>query len=89
MSNSINKDKGYHISDIVKGDVGEISKIIEECEELKDAENQENKILILCELSDLYGAIECYLEKHFSNIKMSDIKNMSDATKRAFESGLR
>ena len=85
MSNKI----GYHISPINKGEIGEISKIEEELAELKDARMQDNKILVLCELSDLYGSIECYIERYFPNITMEDLKKMSDATKRAFENNLR
>jgi len=80
---------GYHKRPIKKGEVGEISKIEEEIDELKEAIEQYNSILALVELSDIYGAIECYLEKHFSDFTMEDLKSMSDATRRAFEDGSR
>jgi phosphoribosyl-ATP pyrophosphohydrolase len=79
---------GYHNRDITKGKFGEISKIEEEFEELLDAVEQDAKIMIVCELADLYGAISAYVEKHH-NLTMEDIKKMSDLTKRAFEDGTR
>lgn len=78
---------GYHLKDIPQGKIGEFSKIIEEFEELKDAYEQDNRLMMLIELSDLYGAIESYLEQY--NLNMVDLKNMSKATKRAFQSGVR
>jgi len=86
-----NKDKkiGYHLYDIPKGEIGEISKIKEEILELEDANKQGCKIMALVELSDLYGSIELYLEKHFPDIKMEDLKKMSEVTQRAFKNGRR
>ena len=78
---------GYHITDISKGVLGDLSKIQEELDELKDAELQESKILISVELSDLYGAIEAYASKY--NLKMKDLKKFSSITKRAFQNGRR
>lgn len=80
---------GYHLRQIEKGTFGEVSKIEEELEELKESLEQNNPIMALCELSDMYGAIRGYLEKHHPDITMKDIETMSDATKRAFESGSR
>lgn len=79
--------KGYHITKIKKGKLGEISKIEEELSELKDAEKQNCKIMIMVELSDLYGSIEEYCKKH--DITMKDLKTFSDITKRAFKNGRR
>ena len=76
---------GYHKDIIVKGIYGQLSKITEELQELKDAETQNNYILLLCELSDLYGAIEAYALS--MNISMETIKVMSNATKRSFDIG--
>jgi len=78
---------GYHVTDIQKGKLGTISKIQEELDELKDAENQGSKIMIGVELSDLYGAIEEYCIQQ--NITMEDLKIFSDITKRAFKNGRR
>lgn len=80
---------GYHLCEIPKGKVGESSKILEEVLELQDAELQSNRIMQLNELSDIYGAIESYLEKRFPGMKMIDLHTMNLATKRAFESGRR
>ena len=78
---------GYHITKIEKGKLGDISKIQEELDELKDAEAQGTKIMIGVELSDLYGAIELYAEKQ--GLTMEDLKIFSDITKRAFRNGRR
>lgn len=80
---------GYHLREITKGVLGESSKIQEELFELQDAEAQENKILAIVELSDLYGAVRSYLEKHYPVLTMKDLEKMADATRRAFEDGTR
>jgi hypothetical protein len=78
---------GYHTVKIRKGVLGELSKIQEELDELKDAEKQDVQILIHCELSDLYGAIRAYAARH--GLKMSDLRDMSRLTRNAFEQGKR
>ena len=78
---------GYHLRAISKGKIGEISKIREELEELEDAMEQGVLIMALCELADLYGAIEAFSEE--LGVSMEDIKQMSEVTKRAFQSGRR
>jgi len=80
---------GYHLSKIPKGIVGTSSKIREELAELEDAEKQNCKIMVLVELSDLYGAIELYLNNNFPSIKMEDLQTMSAITQRAFINGHR
>ena len=80
---------GYHVAEIKRGEYGELSKVLEEAEELKDAMEQGQKLMCLIELSDMLGAIEGYLEKHYAGITMTDLFNMSNATRRAFESGHR
>jgi hypothetical protein len=80
---------GYHLREIKRGEYGEISKIEEELDELKESLEQGNVIMAMCELSDIYGAMNGYLEKHFPDITMEDLKTMSYATKRAFEDGSR
>lgn len=77
---------GYHYNDITKGKFGEFSKIVEEFEELVDANEQKNPIMVLQELSDMVGAMEAYTTKYY-NITLQDVIRMSAATKRAFESG--
>lgn len=76
---------GYHKKKITKGHLGEASKIREEFEEFIDACDQDNQIMQICELADIYGAIESYIERF--NLDMDDIKVMSDVTKRAFRNG--
>lgn len=79
---------GYHIRKIeTEGKYGEASKIREELEEFEEAMEQNNKIMALLELSDLYGALEGVAVKMGSN--MAELRKMSSATKRAFQNGLR
>lgn len=78
---------GYHKNEIKKGVIGEFSKIEEEFLELKDAVEQEDSILSICELSDLYGAIEEYIKRW--NMNMETLKSFSDKTKSAFKEGKR
>lgn len=74
---------GYHKKEIKKGILGDFSKIKEEFEELEDGFEQSDKILQICELTDLIGAIESYSEKNF-NLSLEDLKKFSDKTKSAF-----
>lgn len=69
----------YHISDIGKGVYGEPSKIQEELDELNDAIRQNNPILIGCELSDIYGALEAVANNY--HLTMDDLKKFSEQTK--------
>jgi len=78
---------GYHNREIEKGVIGEYSKIKEEFDELTDAVEQDNKVLILCELTDLIGSIEEYSKKF--NISLEDLIKMSNSTKKAFKEGKR
>lgn len=80
---------GYHIDKIEKRRYGSLGKILEETEELVDAHRQGSKIMVLIELSDLYGAIEGFLQENYPQIKISDLSKFSEITKRAFESGER
>jgi len=81
------KNIGYHLMDIPKGELGKLSKIKEEYMELVDAEKQGSKIMASVELSDLYGAIEAYAETY--GYTMDDLKTFSSITKRAFVNGKR
>jgi hypothetical protein len=77
-------DFGYHTQFIERGEYGQFSKIREEFEELKDAwETQENKVLAICELCDLYGAIEAFAQESL-NMSMDDIIQFSDLTKEVY-----
>lgn len=80
---------GYHKTEITRGEFGELSKIFEELEELVDASDQGVKILALCEVADLVGAIEGYVKKHYPGISFDDVIQMKDCTARAFEDGTR
>jgi hypothetical protein len=81
---------GYHIKDIPKGDLGELSKIQEELLEAMDAEEQGNRIMTLLELSDLIGAVEAYLKNHYDDsFTLTDLLIMKEATNRAFLDGTR
>lgn len=79
---------GYHRNVITKGVLGEFSKIQEEFDELVDAHEQNAKILELCELSDLYGAIDAYVKAKF-NLTVIDVAQMSRLTESAFKDGHR
>lgn len=68
---------------------GELGKILEEYQELLDASNQSNKILMLCELADIVGAIQGYLNAEFPGFTLQDLITMADATERAFLRGER
>lgn len=79
---------GYHLRPIeTQGVYGEPSKIREELEELEEALEQDNRILAIVEVADLYGALEGVAEK--LGVSMSDVAKMAQATKRAFLSGHR
>ena len=78
---------GYHKRKIEKGVLGESSKIREELEELQDAEQQGVKILIYCELADLYGALRECAARH--GMSMRHLEQMADLTESAFKDGER
>lgn len=78
---------GYHKREITKGKLGDFSKITEEYEELLDAIEQKDVILQLCELSDLIGAIESFIEQ--KGFTLQDLINFSNKTKQAFKEGKR
>lgn len=77
----------YHKNPIEKGVLGEFSKIREEFQELQDAAEQKSKVLVICELTDLIGAIEEYAKQF--NLSLEDLKQFSDMTKSAFLEGKR
>jgi len=80
---------GYHLTNIVRGELGEPSKIYEEVDEFRDAIEQKASIMALVELSDLLGAIGAYLEKYHPSITMDDLAKMREITERAFINGRR
>lgn len=79
---------GYHKSKIEKGKLGEFSKISEEFLELEDAVKQEVKVLVICELCDLVGAIEAYANQTYK-LSLKDLIEMKNLTKQAFKEGKR
>ena len=81
MAKSKVSKPGYHLRKIRKGKLGEISKIQEELDELKDAWEQKCKIMALVELSDLVGAIELFVQAKF-NMGLRDLERMSKITRR-------
>ena len=83
----------YHVTTPGKQDTSAdrylvASKIREEYQELKDANKQGDKVLQICELTDLIGAIESYSMNQF-NLSIEDLKKFSDKTKQAFQEGKR
>lgn len=81
------KQRGYHLAEIPKGVLGEFSKIEEEFLEAKDAFAQGVDIMLMVELSDLYGAIEAFVAKR--GFTMKDLSKMKERTEAAFKSGRR
>ena len=79
---------GYHTTDIPKGVLGEFSKIKEEFLELEDAHLQDCKVLQICELTDLIGAIEEFSLSKFK-LSLEDLISFSDKTKEAFKENKR
>lgn len=86
MSDNI---RGYHLVDIPKGELGQISKILEEAAELQDAASQNCEIMVLLELSDLIGAVHAYLQNKHPSMSLEDLVIMSSITSRAFRAGVR
>lgn len=80
---------GFHINPIEKGILGTSSKILEEVQELIDAENQNLKILALWELSDIIGAIQLYLEERYPTITIYDLIKMAEKNSDMFKEGVR
>ena len=79
--------KGYHKLSIHKHPINSPYKLLEEFTEYIDALASGNKIMAIQELSDLYGCIENEISKF--SLTMSDLKTMSDVTKKVFKEGTR
>lgn len=77
---------GYHKTTIQRGSYGNFSKIEEEFLELKDANEDDDPILELCEISDLIGAIEGYVRIKY-NITLGEVMKFMEKTK-SVKSGL-
>lgn len=80
---------GYHLVAISKGELGELSKIQEELDELKDAMQQGSKIMAAVELADLMGAVQAFMHKHLPGTTLADVLTFTDITERAFANGRR
>jgi hypothetical protein len=80
---------GYHIREIARGEIGDVSKIREEVEELEDAIEQGIRVMQLCELSDIIQAVRLNLRKHHPGYTLDDLIQMADVTERAFADGTR
>lgn len=83
------RKKSYHDDiNLPKASLGTFDKVLEEMWEIREATLQGNGLLQLCEFADLFGAIENYLTTTLE-VNMTDLKKMSQLTKRAFETGSR
>lgn len=80
---------GYHLVVIEKGELGELSKVREELEELLDAQAQGSKIMMAVEAADLVGALKAFLARHLPGTTLADLETFSNITSRAFTSGRR
>ena len=80
---------GYHLVAIPRGELGELSKIREELDELADAMAQGSRVMALVELSDMMGAVQAFMARHLPGTTMQDLLTFSDITKRAFVNGRR
>lgn len=80
---------GYHLVAIPRGQLGELSKIREELDELEDAMAQGSRVMAAVELSDLMGAVEAFMVRHLPGLTIQDLLTFSAITKRAFENGRR
>jgi len=78
----------YHTRHIPKGVYGELSKVFEEADELKDADEQGNPILVLNELADIVGAIDGFVNK-YHGMDIEDVIKMMRLNEKAFKSGHR
>ena len=79
---------GYHTREIKKGTLGQLSKIEEEFEELKDAWEQDDPIMMLCECSDLIGAIK-HFAYNLAHVSLDDLIKFNEKTENAFKQGRR
>ena len=78
---------GYHKLEIPKGVLGQFSKITEEYIELSDAIQQNDKVLTICELTDLIGAIGHFAKQY--NLSLDDLIAFNKKTESAFKEGKR
>ena len=80
--------RGYHKKHIPKGEFGKFSKIREEFLEFEDAHEQKDRIMELCEMSDILGAMRAYLnEQYGGHVKFKHLIRLAKGTHRAFLNG--
>lgn len=84
---TVNKN-GYHTYDIPKGKPFTFEKIKEEFLELEDAVKQGDRVMTICELSDLILAIKQYAETEL-HVSLGDLIRFSQKTENSFKSGHR
>lgn len=79
---------GYHLRKIrFYGEYGSQEKLLEELDEFLEACEQDNRILSLVELSDIFGALKKFAENQGTTLE--ELEKMSEATERGFKSGSR
>lgn len=80
----------YHKREIQKGEVGCVSKIREELDELEEVAERGQRILCLWELADIYLAMEMFIERNYGHmLSMSDVEQLAHETRLAFRDGTR
>lgn len=66
-TNDLAMDFSFHKRPIVpEGVLGEFSKIEEEVDEMREALEQKNRVLVLIEMLDLLGAVDLYAQKQYN-----------------------
>lgn len=75
----------WHKSKIVKGELGELSKVQEELEEALDAEEQGQTLMLLFELSDIIGACGLVAAKH--GMSLDDLVKFSKLRSEVAKNG--
>lgn len=76
------ENPGYHINVIKKGVYGQISKVMEEFDEVMDSWEQKSPIMAMVELSDMLGAIEACADAELFNQCMEMASIIVDSSKR-------
>jgi hypothetical protein len=80
---------GYHLVAIPRGALGELSKVQEELDELRDAMAQDSRVMATVELSDLVGALQAYLDTAAPGTKVSALmRHRAGARTAQIESGV-
>lgn len=77
-------NSGYHLRNFVKEDYMSAYKIKEETQEFLDAVEQNDKLLQLCEMSDLIQAIEDYAIS--MGVDFDDLRKFGKKTSNAYQS---